>query len=39
MPVEGAEFELWIDRDGLPRRLVHDDGAGTVETYGYRRGS
>ena len=36
-PVEESEFELWIDEDGLPRRLVHDDGAGTGETYDYHR--
>lgn len=36
-PVEGSGFELWIDGDGLPRRLVHDDGAGTGETYDYHR--
>ena len=36
-PVEETGFELWIDGDGLPRRLVHEDGAGTGETYDYRR--
>nr|WP_239647109.1 hypothetical protein [Nocardiopsis salina] len=32
-PVEETGFDLWIDTDGLPRRFVHDDGAGTGETY------
>lgn len=32
-PVEETAFDLWIDTDGLPRRFVHDDGAGTGETY------
>ncbi|WP_241474789.1 hypothetical protein [Nocardiopsis xinjiangensis] len=35
LPVEETGFELWIDGDGLPRRLVHEDGAGTGETYDY----
>ncbi|GHD21526.1 hypothetical protein [Nocardiopsis kunsanensis] len=36
-PVKGSEFELWIDGEGIPRRLVHEGGAGTGETYDYRR--